>query len=142
MKINTFDKDTIKMIRGELQLAIRDIENRYGIQLTAGRAKFGQKSASISIDMATIDSNGEIVDHDREFLIANLTWVGLKSEHLDTAIRIGNDTFKINGYKRARYAKPFSLISMTNGQKYVASEDTVRTALGLPRRLKGWSPRS
>jgi len=131
MKINTFDKTTIQMIRTELQHAIRDIENRHGIKLTAGRAKFGQKSASIAIDMATIDNDGQIIDHDREFLIANLTWVGLKSEHLESVIRIGNDTFKINGYKRARYAKPFSLISMTNGQKYVARESTVRSALGL-----------
>jgi hypothetical protein len=140
MKITTFDKTTIQMIRAELQHAIRDIENRHGIKLTAGRAKFGQKSASITVDMATIDKNGQVVDNEREFLIANLTWLGLKSEHLETGVRIGNDTFKIGGYKRARYAKPFSLVSQTNGKTYVASEDTVRTALGLPRRLKGWTP--
>lgn len=142
MKINTFDKETIKAIRGELQLAIRSIENRYGIQLTAGRAKFSEKSASMTIDMATIGNNGEVVDREREFLTANLTWLGLKSEHLDATFRIGNDTFKLKGYKRARYAKPFSVVSMTTGMTYVTSDSSVRTGLGLPQRLKGWTPRS
>lgn len=140
MKITTFDKPSIQTIRNELQMAVRDIECRYGIKLTAGRAKFSEKSASIVIDMATFDRNGNTVDREREYLVANLTWLGLKSEHLEAAVRIGNDTFKIGGYKRARYAKPFSLVSQTNGKTYVASEDTVRTALGLPRRLKGWTP--
>lgn len=142
MKINTFDKDTLKMIRAELQLAVRDIECRYGIQLTAGRAKFSEKSASMVIDMATIGQNGEVVDREREFLTANLSWLGLKSEHLSATITLGSDTFKLKGYKRARHAKPFSLVSMTNGKTYVASDSTVRTALGLPQRLKGWTPRA
>ena len=142
MKITTFDKPSIQTIRNELQMAIRDIECRYGIKLTAGRAKYSERSASITIDLATIDQNGNTVNHEREFLLANLTWLGLQTSHVDATIQIGNDSYRISGYKRARRAKPFSLISCSNGKNYVASEHTVRAALGLPSRIKGWSPRS
>lgn len=134
MKIYSFDKETIRMIRSELQLAVRDIETRYGIQLTAGRAKYSEKSASMTIDMATISNNGEVLDREREFVIANLTWLGLKAEHLEATFRIGNDTFKLKGYKRARHAKPFSVVSVTTGMTYVTSDSSVRAGLGLPSR--------
>jgi hypothetical protein len=133
-KITTFDRPSIQTIRAEIQDAIRNIECRYGIKLTANRAKFSPKSGSITIDVFTMGADGEIIDHDREYLLDNLAWLGLKPEHVDAVVQIGSDTFKVNGYKRARRSKPFSVISTTNGRKYIASEDMVRSALGLPRR--------
>lgn len=142
MKLTKFDALTIREIRADLQTAIAAVEAKYGVKLTAGKAKYATKSATISIDMATFDAKGEVVDIDREFLLTNLTWLGLEAKHLDQVISIGNDTFKIQGYRRRRHAKPFSLISQTNSKTYVASSDTVRTALGLPRRLSGWTPQT
>lgn len=134
MKLATFDKTTLCNIRVDLQAAIAQVEAKYGIKLTAGKAKYSDKSASIQIDMATFDSTGKVVDREREALLANLTWLGLKPEHLDKTIQIGNDAFKIVGYKRARRTKPFSIVSMTNGMNYVTTEAAVRSALNLPKR--------
>lgn len=135
MKLTTFDKTALCNIRTDLQAAIAQVEAKYGIKLTAGKAKYSDKSASIQIDMSTFDSTGKVIDREREALLANLSWLGLKPEHLDQSIRIGNDSFKITGYKRARHSKPFSIVSMTNGMSYVTSDDAVRTALNLPRRI-------
>ena len=96
-KITKFDKPSVQTIRAEIQDAIRNIEFRYGIKLTANRSKFSPKSGSITIDVSTIDDAGEIIDHDREFLMDNLAWLDLKPEHVGAIIKIGNDTFKMNG---------------------------------------------
>ena len=140
MKLTKFDAPTIREIRADLQNAIAAVEAKYGMKLTAGKAKYATNSASIVIDMATFDTKGEVVDLAREFLITNLQWLALEPKHLEQTIRIGNDSYKIQGYRRRRFpvgrrhAKPFNLISQTNFKNYVASEATVRIALGLPSR--------
>lgn len=135
MKLTKFDAPTIREIRADLQNAIAAVEAKYGMKLTAGQAKYGTNSATIVIDMATFDTKGEVVDLAREFLITNLQWLALEPKHLEQTIRIGNDSYKIQGYRRRHaHAKPFRLISQTNFKNYVASEATVRIALGLPSR--------
>lgn len=131
MKLNKFDAPSLRDIRVDLQAAIASVEAKYGIKLTAGRAKYSEKSASMTIDMATFTSDGQIVDREREFLLANLNYLGLKAEHLERTILLGNDTFKLKGYNTRRYAKPFSVVSMTTGKTYVAGKYAVLTALGV-----------
>lgn len=134
MKLTNFDAPTLREIRLDLQNALAAVEAKYGVKLTAGKAKYGNHSASMVIDMSTFDSKGSVVDLDREYLITNLRWLALEAKHLDQTIRIGNDSYKIQGYRRRRYAKPFSLTSQSNFKTYVASEASVRIALGLPSR--------
>lgn len=141
-KITNLDAQTIDALRSEISMALKTIENRYGIVIKTGSCRYSSSSAQIKIEVATVSSNGEVIDSEASMLRRNVIQLGLLPEHLERTIVIGGKTFKLAGYKKARYSKPFSLRCNEDGKTYVASDDQVRNALGLPRRLGGWTPRS
>lgn len=131
-KITTLDKSTIQTIRGEIALALKDIENRYGIVLKTGSCRYSSSAATMKLEIATIGSQGEVVDVEMAALRANYRLLGLEDKHLTQQFRLGGKTFQLKGYKAARYAKPFSLHCVDDGKTYVARETQVKVALGLP----------
>lgn len=141
-KITNLDAQTIDALRSEISMALKTIENRYGIVIKTGSCRYSSSSAQIKIEVATVSSTGEVIDSEASMLRRNIINLGLLPEHLERTIVIGGKTFKLAGYKKARYSKPFSLRCNEDGKTYVASDDQVRNGLGLPRRLGGWTPRS
>lgn len=139
-KITTLTAQNVETLRAEIALALKDIENRYGIVIKTGGCRYSNSSANLKIEIATVASNGEVIDSEASMLRRNIINLGLLPEHLEKTIAIGGKTFKLAGYKKARYSKPFSLRCNEDGKTYVASDDQVRSALSLPRRLGGWTP--
>ena len=62
MMINQLDKQTLKTIRAELDLAMKNIENRYGVVLRTGTCRFTSEAATMKIEIATRGAAGEVVD--------------------------------------------------------------------------------
>ena len=139
-KITTLTAQNVETLRAEIALALKDIENRYGIVIKTGGCRYSNSSANLKIEIATVGSNGEVIDSEASMLRRNLINLGLLPEHLEKTIAIGGKTFKLAGYKKARYSKPFSLRCNEDGKLYVATDSQIRSALGLPRRLDGWTP--
>lgn len=141
-KITTLTAQNLETLRVEIGLALKDIENRYGIVIKTGGVRYNSASANVKIEIATVASNGEVIDTEAAALRRNIINLGLLPEHLEKTLSIGGKTFKLSGYKKARRSKPFSLRCNEDGKTYVAADIQVRAALGLPRRLNGWTPRS
>ena len=139
-KITTLTAQNVETLRVEIALALKDIENRYGIVIKTGGCRYSNSSAKLKIEIATVASNGEVIDGEASTLRRNLINLGLLPEHLDQTLAINGKTFKITGYMKARHSKPFRLLCNEDGKTYVAADLHVRNALGLPRRLNGWTP--
>ena len=131
MKIKQFDKSNLKLLRSEIDFALRDIGNRYGIKLNAGRASYMEKSATFKLELMTLDDSGNAITKEAQTLRAYLGVLGLRESHLDQKFLLGGKTFKLIGYNPRKYAKPFQLLCMEDGKTYVAREEQVKQALGL-----------
>ncbi len=131
MMINQLDKQTLKTISAELDLAMKNIENRYGVVLRTGTCRFTSEAATMKIEIATRGTAGEVVDTELANLRRNLEYLGLRDENVGQTFTYGGKTYKLTGYKPKRYAKPYRLQCLNDGKTYVAPADMVRRGLGL-----------
>lgn len=131
MMINQLDKQQLAVIRAEIDLALKNIECRYGIVLKTGGCRFTPEAATMKVEIATRGSTGEVVDTEMASLRCNLARLGLRAEHVGQKFTCGGKTYKLTGYKAKRHTKPFRLVCMETGMTYVAAANTVRKALGL-----------
>ena len=131
MNISQFDKQNIKALRVDIDAALKAVGTKYGIVLQAGRCKFMPKSAAFNLEASTISSDGDVITRELETLKHYMPLLGLTEAHVAQSFRLGNKTFKIDGYKPRCYAKPFQLRCIEDGRTYVATERDVKFALKI-----------
>ena len=101
-KITILDKTSIQTISSEISLALKAIENRYGIVLNTGGCRFTDSAAKMSLEISTVGTSGEVIDLESAFLRANLRFFGFTEDSLKKPIRLGSKSFTLHGYKRCR----------------------------------------
>lgn len=126
------DKSFLQLLRSDIEGALQEIGRKRGVVIKAESCRFTPLSATMNLQIATISRTGEVVDLERSTLLRLLPYLHLGADALTTTFSLGGRTFKLAGYKKARYRKPFSLTCQSTGMTYVATESQVRTALKFP----------
>ena len=84
-KITTLTAQNVETLRAEIALALKDIENRYGIVIKTGSCRYSNSSANLKIEIATVGSNGEVIDSEASMLRRNLINLDRKSTRLNSS---------------------------------------------------------
>lgn len=129
MKITNIDKATCLMLRYEMNQALRDVCNRYGISIEVGRCTFGASNASFKVEVAVKNDSGEVLNRDWTTLKAHQKILGLSDADLTKVFVLGGKRFQLAGYNTRKWAKPFILNCLDDGRTYVARENQVKAAL-------------
>jgi hypothetical protein len=130
--VEKLSKDFIRLLRGDLAAALHEVGAKHGVVLTAGICRFSDLSAKMNLQISTIAKTGEVIDPERSELLLRIPYLHLGADALEKTFTLGGKKFKIAGYKKARWKKPFSLTCQETGMRYVATESQVRASLGLP----------
>ena len=131
MKITRIDKTTCQLLRSEINFALKDICNRYGVSIEAGRCTFGASNASFKVEVAVKNDAGEVLNHNWTTLKAYQKILGLSDASMTKVFVLGGKKFQLAGYNTRKWAKPFILNCLDDGRTYVAREDQVKQALGV-----------
>ena len=128
MKITTIDKPTCLMLRSEMNQALRDVCNRYGISIEVGRCTFGASNASFKVEVA-VNDGGQVLNRNWTTLKAHQKILGLSDDDLVKVFVLDGKKFQLAGYNTRKWAKPFILKCLDDGRTYAARENHVKAAL-------------
>lgn len=126
-------KDTLRLMRADIDAALAPVAAKYGVQIRAGNCSFSELAATFKLEIGTIEA-GEVQDRTRAVLMELLPVLGFTRDDLELVFYYGgnNQKFRLWGYN-GRSARPLILKRVSDGQKYLATEDAVRSSLAEAR---------
>ena len=130
MTITQLDRTNIKLLRAELDAAVYDVAQKYGISLKFGNASFTPNSATIKLNVAIKTADGTVVNREREDFTKYAEMYDLKPEWLDKTFVNGGKTFKITGLAMKRRKNPVMATCVSTGKGYIFPTFTIQQALG------------
>ncbi len=124
MTITAFDRQTLRVLRNDLDVAIQAVARMHGISLKAGHISFTPTTCSIKIEAAVTDATGKPVSKEAEDFKLYASMYGLKAEHLGKSVRIDGSMYEIAGIKPKAHKRPI-ILERADGRRVVASADMV-----------------
>ena len=122
MKIQQFDRQTLRALRVDLDSAMATIAAKYGIQLSAGNISFTSETATIKVQ-AGIVKNGTVVTKEAKTFDQYKRLVGLGHLSVGDSIQLQGKSYTIAGYKpRSKNA----VVVEREGRSYKCSVDMVK----------------
>lgn len=133
MNITSLDKNSLAVIRADVNAALAAVGKKHGLVFNLGSCKFYPTNAEFKLQVNTITNDGEVIDADKASLMRCANLLGLTAKDIETPISIGATEYKIVGYRRARYARPFTIMRVSDGKRFVTSEKDVMFGVKMAR---------
>jgi hypothetical protein len=130
MKISSFDRNTVKNLRNDIDAALAALSKKYGIEISAGNATFTSSNVTYKVQAAVKAASGVIMTKEAsDFnLYANRVLADYK---LGQTIELQGKEYVIAGWKARAQKNPVivtrdgksyrvstAMIKMYNDQKY------------------------
>ncbi len=133
MKISSFDRTTIDVLRAAVDLALAKVGEQHGIRLNTGRITYRAHNCVIPVEAAVIAADGTVASREAEDFKANAAFFGLTPEHLGQTFTDGRGVrFRLVGLNLKARKKPF-LIEDAKGTRFVAPESMVLRGFSITR---------
>jgi len=136
------DKNLLKILREDINAALKAVGEKHGVKLTAENAKFLPTSATFKLEVETISENGVAITREMADLKNphTLRLYGLTEEHLTKPFTSGGRTFVLSGYRVKAHSKPFLARDQSpGGKEYIFTAEGVQRAFGISD-SRVWSP--
>jgi len=130
MKISSFDRNTVKNLRSDIDAALATLSKKYGIEISAGNASFTSSNVTYKVQAAVKAASGVVMTKEAsDFnLYANRVLADYK---LGQTIELQGKEYVIAGWKARAQQNPVivthggksyrvstAMIKMYNDQKY------------------------
>lgn len=131
MTITSFDRAGLRVLRTDLDAALKAVADKHGITLTVGSMRFSESEVRMKLT-ANTGSSAELVQAKTDASAADLARLSalydLPEGLLGRKITVRGSHFTISGAKLSRRKYPFSVIGAQGG-KYKMSVDDIRGGL-------------
>ena len=123
MKISSFDRNTVKNLRNDIDKALATLSKKYGIEISAGNASFTSSNVTYKVQAAVKASGGIVMTKEAsDFnLYANINLPGFK---LGQTISLQGKEYTIAGWKVRAQRNP--VIVTRNGKSYRVSIEMIK----------------
>lgn len=126
---DVFSKEWFARFRKDAQAALKEVAEKQGFDVEAGNIRY-TPGLDFTMQVRFVKQAAEGFDPKREEWNKFCKFFGLTEDMYHKEIRISGDTFVIAGIK-PKAKRNAVIIRKGNGAEYVASPETVRSALGL-----------
>lgn len=131
MKIKSIDRQTLKMLRPELEQALKALGEKYGLAFTAGNGSFGGDAGSMKININVIPEDGKIISKEaKDFEQYAELYYKVKPSDLGRTIIIQGRSFVLTGLKLG-VKRPFVIKDLKKNKNYQCNAEAVKAALGI-----------
>ena len=131
------NKEMLRVLRDEINEALKAIGQRHGVTIKAGSAKFTPEAARFALDVTANSATGETQDIGAVEFKRNAIMFGLKPEDLGKQVVTGQGVYTITGLKPTSYKYPILAKSLRDGRTYKLPASTVRHALATAAAAQG-----
>ena len=130
----TLDKQTVRSIAAETQMALQDVATKYGLTVKVGGGRFDPEAGTYTPKVSFQSEDTAAIEWSRyavEF--------GVKPEDFGRNITLQGRQFQLVGINVR--APKFPFLGESGGKVYKLTEAAVCTALGRPVSPMAWSHR-
>lgn len=120
------NKDNLKTMREEMELALADIAKKYDCEINVGNCKYSNVTATFSVNFNANGTND--MSAEQNLFNTYCTQFGFKPEDYQKRVIMGDKDYRLVGFNlKAR--KNFCIIEK-DGKQYVCSPEAVKPSLG------------
>ena len=120
MKVNQFDKPTIKAIRMAMDNALAQVANEYGITINTGNARFSGNEVTFKVKANTVDASGSANTKEAQMFDLYKTGEGIGHLNVGDTINLQGKSFILKGYNTRARKSPIQIEDM-QGRGYKCS---------------------
>lgn len=108
-KIDRFDKVNCEALANDVLAAIKaaGVEEKYGVNLSRGRGRFGASTFTLKIEAVTLRADGTVPNKEAEAFKKHAAGYGLAPTDLGRKFRSHGRGFTVTGLKPANRKFPF-----------------------------------
>jgi hypothetical protein len=123
-KITAFDKPTIRLLRSDLDAALKAVGEKFGINLQTGNARFTSDNVTFKVEASLTLQDGTAVPKEASEFVRYAKLLGLAAEDLGRTFGFNGSTYKIVGAKTTSRKYPILAKNLSNGKtfKFVAAD--------------------
>jgi hypothetical protein len=126
MKLTKIDKPTLKVLRPEIDAALKAVAEKYGIAIKAGNASFTENTAVFKLEVSLIGENGKALTQDVDRFTQYAELIGLKPDDLGKEFKYGGNTFKVWGLKTNIDGKHPVIAERADGKRFCFPIATIK----------------
>ncbi len=104
-QIRSFDKATVQLLRDELQKAVQQVVEDYGVSVTVGYAKYGMNQITYQLVVNVVAENGQPITREAEHFQKFAEVYGLQPTDLYDTFEYQGLEYRIIGMNLSRNAK-------------------------------------
>lgn len=127
MSIDHFDKLTVRSLRADIKQALKSVEQRHGITVDLGNARFTDTQTTYQLKLIVTDPlTGTPQTAEREAFINNAEFFGLDPSWLDQTFLMDGEQYKIRGLKTTARRYQVQVTRTSDGKHFKMSSKMVR----------------
>ena len=120
MKVQNFDKPSIKAIRIAMDEALARVSAEYGIKISTGNARFTQDEVTFKVKANVIGTGGQVKTKEAQAWDIYATSQGLGHISVGDTVQLQGRPFTIKGYNTRARKSPIN-IEDSQGRGYKCS---------------------
>ena len=130
-KIKTFNGQSVRLLRVEMEEALKQVAERYDLGISLGRITYTETNFKVKVEVATKSEDGVVGSQAALAFGQYSKWDGIKPEALGQRFNFKNKDYTITGYNTR--ARKYSMQAIDEqGESFGFMPKSVR--LGLKRR--------
>ena len=125
------DKELLKQLRIELNVAIADVAKKHKISLKIGNARYTSNNFTFKLEGALLTEDGKVVDKSRTDYKTYCEMYGMKPEWLDKSfITLDRDEYKIVELNSRARKNPIIAENVNTKKRYIFTSQKVKKLMG------------
>lgn len=128
--IKAFDKVNLKNLRSDVDVALKTVAAKYGIQISLKNISFMSERATGKLEFIVLGDNADSNTNPRDVVMQSdfkryANSFGLTPEKYGTIFKYGHDSYKLVGLKPRAPKMPILATRVTTGQTFKLPESAI-----------------
>lgn len=116
-KINSLDRAAVRRINNDIELALKAVADRYGVQIKVGNSRFSDSNCTTKIDISTVNEGGTVMTKEATDFNRFASSFGITKKLGDT-FDFRYDRYEITGLKPRSSKYPVLAKSLSSGKTF------------------------
>lgn len=129
--INKFNKQNLPVLRAAMNVALKDVGTRFGVDINLGNASYWEHEVKFRMVVSTLTETGE-KQQDEDNFVLHAPHSGFEAEDFGKDFTSRGRQFKIVGWNNRRYKYPLKAKEVFSGKIVCFQTHVVLKLLGRP----------